>query len=80
MESILEKNHYEVDITKDECLEKKKKFFSCVIEKKTDLTETIADNDWANYHQKVYIISRECYDDKGLKKCKPFFSFEDISY
>ena len=80
MESILESKNFEVDITRDECFEKKKSFFSCVIERKSELTESISDNDWPNYHQKVYNISRQCYDDKGLKKCKPFFSFQDISY
>ena len=80
MESIITQRNYEVDVTKDDCLEKKKTFFSCVIEKKTEMTEALQDNEWNNHHTKVYKISRQCFDDNGLKECKPFFSFSDISY
>lgn len=80
MEAILEKKNFEVDITRDECLEKKKSFFSCFIQQKAELTDTISSNEWSNYHQKVYNISRQCYEDKGLKKCKAFFNFQDINY
>ena len=80
MESVIEKAGFEVDITREDCLGKRSKFFQCVVEKKNELTKSMTNEDWINYSSKVNKIQIDCHAEKGLAKCLPFFSLTDIKY
>lgn len=80
MEQILQKEGYELDITRDECIEKRTGFYKCVIEKKNELTKSATNEDWKNYNNTVKSIGFKCFEEKGLKKCQSYFNFYDINY
>lgn len=80
MESQIEKAGFEVDITKDECVKKRSNFFSCVVEKKNELTNTLERDQWKNYADLVTKIQFDCFAEKGLAKCETFFQLTDYKY
>ena len=80
MEAILKENNYDLDITREECIEKRSGFFKCVLEKKAELTKTLSNEEWNSYNNRVHKISFDCYQEKGLKKCESYFNFYDINY
>ena len=80
MEQILAKENYELDITRDECIEKRNNFYKCVIEKKNELTKNSTNEDWKHYNNTVKSIGFSCFEEKGLKKCESYFDFYDINY
>jgi hypothetical protein len=80
MESLIEKAGFEVDITREECVTKRTQFYKCVVEKKNELTSTIAKDQWKNYNNNVNKIQFDCFAAKGLKKCEAFFMLTDYKY
>ncbi len=80
MESAIEKAGFEVDVTREDCLAKKGKFFQCVTEKKNELTKSMTNEDWRNYANQVNKIQFDCFAEKGLDKCQAFFTLADIKY
>jgi hypothetical protein len=80
MEGAIEKLGFEVDVTREDCLGKRSQFFQCVIERKNDLTKTIKNEDWINYGNLVNKIQLDCFGEKGLEKCRSFFTLADIKY
>lgn len=80
MEQELASRFLEIDITRDECLDKRKQFFKCVIEKKNNLTNTLNNEEWKNYDRLVNNLTYKCYEDRGLKKCENYFTLFDIKY
>ena len=80
MESVIEKAGFEVDVTMEDCLGKRNKFFECVTEKKNELTKSSTNEEWKNYSDNVNKIQVDCFAENGLSKCSPFFSLTDIKY
>ena len=80
MEAEIQKHGFEVDITREECIGKRTKFYQCVVEKKNELTKSLTDAEWINYGNKVNKIQFDCFSEKGLEKCQGFFTLADIKY
>ena len=80
MESAIEKAGFEVDVTREDCLGKRTKFYQCVVEGKNELTKSLSNDDWKNYYGRVNKIQIDCFAEKGLDKCAAFFSITDIKY
>jgi hypothetical protein len=70
----------ERDIERPDCLDKKKKFFNCVLTNKNELTQKLSNDEWPNYVHLVNNINLKCWDDLGLNKCENFFSLYEIKY
>jgi hypothetical protein len=70
----------ERDITRDDCLGKRKHFFDCVISKKNELTQTLQGDEWTSYFDRVNNLNLKCWEEKGLGKCENFFTLFDIKY
>jgi hypothetical protein len=80
MDSLLEHNRVELDITKQDCASNKSKFYECVSKEKNELTKTFTNEDWRNYDSAVLKVQFNCYEQNNLVKCKAFYTFQDISY
>jgi len=78
MESAIERAGFEVDVTLEDCMGKRTKFYQCVVEKKNELTKSLDNEGWRNYYNSVNKIQVDCF--QGLDKCQPFFSLTDIKY
>jgi hypothetical protein len=73
-------DNIERDIERPECIEKKKKFFNCVLTKKNELTQKITNDEWPTYVHQVNGFNLKCWDELGLKKCENYFSLQEIKY
>ncbi len=61
-----------------QCNENRLKFYSCVVEKKNELTKTTTD--FSSYIKDVRAIQDECYDSNSLSNCKTIFDKIDVFY
>ena len=80
MEATIEKAGFEVDVTREDCLDKRTKFYQCVVEKKNELTKSLSNEEWKNYASRVNKIQFDCFGEKGLGKCEAFYRLTDIKY
>jgi hypothetical protein len=67
-------------ISLEECQGIKKSFFSCVLEKKTELSQSLPNDQWKNYLNQVDNIQLNCANETQVKNCSNYFSFYDINY
>ena len=80
MEASIEKAGFEVDVTLEDCVGKRNNFFKCVTEKKNELTKSLTNEEWSSYGDRVNKIQIDCFAEKGLNKCAPFFDLGSIKY
>ncbi len=74
---------YQEGLTKEnsiaaECNAQKIQFYSCVNEKKTDLSKSLAD--FSTYRSQVRNIQEECFESNNLGNCKSIFNKLDVLY
>jgi hypothetical protein len=67
-------------ISVEECLTIKKSFYACVLEKKSQLTQSLPNDQWRTYLNQVDNIQLECASETQVKNCSNYFSFYDINY
>lgn len=70
----------ERDIERPDCMDKKKKFFNCVLTAKNELTNKLSNEEWPGYVNQVNNLNLKCWDELGLKKCENFFTLFEIKY
>lgn len=61
-----------------ECHTQKHQFYSCVNEKKTELSKTLVD--FSTYRTQVRAIQEDCYESNSLANCKTIFNKLDVLY
>jgi hypothetical protein len=76
----MDHSNIERDITRDDCIGKRKQFFDCVIGKKNELTNGLKGDEWVSYLDRVNNLNLKCWNEKGLSKCENFFTLFDIKY
>lgn len=67
-------------VTVEECQEVKRNFYNCVIEKKTQLSQTLPNDQWKTYLNQVDLIQLGCGNETNVKNCASYFSLFDITY
>jgi hypothetical protein len=60
------------------CNANKKLYYSCVIEKKTELSKTL--QNFSSYNGLVRNIENECFEGNSLDSCLTFFNRYDLRY
>lgn len=80
MEAEIERAGFEVDVTREDCIKKRNQFFRCVVDKKKELSDSLAEEQWKNFADHVNKIQFDCAAEKGLAKCEAFFYITDIKY
>ena len=67
-------------ISADECQTIKKSFYACVLEKKTQLSQSLPNEEWRTYLNQVDNIQLSCASETQVSNCTNYFSFYDINY
>lgn len=77
-ERYLDGKAFSGGLSEKECIAKRKEFYSCFKDKKTELTKSTTN--WSKYSNDVRGVVDECYDANGLDSCSNYFSKAELNY